>query len=315
MPWCSSEGCRPGGIRTPNTRFWRPLLYRWSYWPRTALPSDLPFLVVGVLPAPGAELAQLELVLALTPVLGRGVVPALTHRTLQRDDAPVSLRHDFLFLANGKEGKATSGSPPLPDPSPRRPGPAILPLLEHLGHDPGAHRPATLTDGEPELLLHGDGGDQLHLDRDVVPRHHHLHVVRELHRPGHVGGAEVELRPVALEERGVTPALFLGQHVDLGLELGVRGDAARLGQHLPALHVLALEAAEQRSDVVAGDALVEQLPEHLHPGHHGLGGGPQTDDLHFLANLDLPALHAAGGHGAAAGDRENVLHRHQERLV
>ena len=24
---------RPGGIRTPNIRFWRPALYRWSYWP------------------------------------------------------------------------------------------------------------------------------------------------------------------------------------------------------------------------------------------------------------------------------------------
>ena len=31
-PLRSSVG-RPGGIRTPNPRFWRPLLYRWSYWP------------------------------------------------------------------------------------------------------------------------------------------------------------------------------------------------------------------------------------------------------------------------------------------
>src|SRR5262245_7781259 len=55
---------RPGGIRTPNTRIWRPLLYRWSYWPKTAS-ADLPFLVRGVLAAPRAELAQLELVLLL----------------------------------------------------------------------------------------------------------------------------------------------------------------------------------------------------------------------------------------------------------
>src|SRR5215831_10933008 len=144
MPWCSSEGCRPGGIRTPNTRFWRPLLYRWSYWPRTALPSDLPFLVVGVLPAPGAELAQLELVLALPPVLGRRVIPALTHRTLQRDDAPVSLRHDFLFLVNAKEGKATSsGSPPLPeavDPGARGRNPTLTPAPRtRLRRRPSGH--------------------------------------------------------------------------------------------------------------------------------------------------------------------------------
>src|SRR5690242_1407465 len=188
MPWMFSEGCRPGGIRTPNTRFWRPLLYRWSYWPRTALPSDLPFLVVRVLPAPWTELAQLELVLALPPVLGRRVVPALTHRALQRDDAPVSLRHDFLFLQTARRGKPPAWQ--LSPPGcrvPRRPGPAILPLLEHLGHDPGADRPATLTDGETQLLLHRDRGDQLHLDGDVVARHHHLDVVRQLHRPGHVG--------------------------------------------------------------------------------------------------------------------------------
>ena len=65
------------------------------------------------------------------------------------------------------------------------------------------------------------------------------------HDPGHVRRAEVELRPVAVEERRVTAALFLLQHVHLGLELRVRGDRARLRQHLPALHVVALDAAQQ----------------------------------------------------------------------
>ena len=83
---------------------------------------------------------------------------------------------------------------------------------------------------------------------------------------GHVGGAEVELRPVVGEERRVPAALFLGQDVDLGLELGVRRDRARLGQHLAALDVLALGAAQQHADVVAGLALVQQLAEHLDAG-------------------------------------------------
>ena len=43
-----------------------------------------------------------------------------------------------------------------------------------------------------------------------------------------VGGAEVELRTIAIEERGVTAALFLGQDVDLALELGVRSNACLL---------------------------------------------------------------------------------------
>ena len=135
------------------------------------------------------------------------------------------------------------------------------------------------------------------------------------HYAGHVGGAEVELRAVAGEERGVTAAFFLGQDVDLGLELGVRRDRAGLGQHLAALHVFALDAAEQHADVVAGLALVQQLAEHLDAGDDGLAGWPDADDLDFVADLDDAALDAAGDHRAAARDREHVLDRHQERLV
>ena len=43
--------------------------------------------------------------------------------------------------------------------------------------------------------------------------------------------------------------------------------------------------------------------------------GLDPDDLHGLAGLDDPALDAPGGYSAAAGDREHVLDRHQERLV
>ena len=41
----------------------------------------------------------------------------------------------------------------------------------------------------------------------------------------------------------------------------------------------------------------------------------EADDLDFLADLDDAALDAAGHDGAAAGDREHVFDRHQERLV
>src|SRR5690606_29176216 len=34
---CSSG--RPGGNRTPNLRFWRPLLYQLSYWPKLCCPA------------------------------------------------------------------------------------------------------------------------------------------------------------------------------------------------------------------------------------------------------------------------------------
>src|SRR5262249_16645089 len=67
----------------------------------------------------------------------------------------------------------------------------------------------------------------------VVPRHHHLRPARQLRHPGHVRRAEVELRPIPLEERRVPPAFLLRQHVHLRLELGVRRDRSPLGQDHP----------------------------------------------------------------------------------
>src|SRR6478735_11223879 len=139
-------------------------------------------------------------------------------------------------------------------------------LLADLGYDAGADGAATLADGEPKALIHGDRLDQLDLHVRVVARHDHLLALRELDRAGHVRRAEVELGPVAVEERRMAPALVLAQHVDLGVEVRVRRDRARLAENLAALHLLALRAAEQRARVVAGLREVERLLEHLEPG-------------------------------------------------
>ena len=90
---------------------------------------------------------------------------------------------------------------------------------------------------------------------------------------------------------------------------------ARLGQHLAALDVFALGAAQQHADVVARLALIQQLAEHFNAGAGGLLGVADADDFDFFANLDDAALNPAGDHGAAAGDREDVFDRHQEGAV
>ena len=64
-----------------------------------------------VLAAPAAELAELEPLGALAPVLGRAVVPALTFRAGQRDDlAHDSVRSlsDFRLQAHGPGMHAVS---------------------------------------------------------------------------------------------------------------------------------------------------------------------------------------------------------------
>src|ERR1700682_5872114 len=188
-------------------------------------------------------------------------------------------------------------------------------LLDHLCRHARADRAAALADGEAHLLFDRDRGDQLDLHRDVVAGHHHLGALRQLDLAGHVRGPYVELRAVALEERSVAATLFLGENVDLRLELGVRLDRTRLGEDLAALDLFALDTAKQAADVVTGLARVQELVEHLDSGHDRLAGVVDADHLDFFVDLDLAALDAAGDDRATTFDREDVLDRHHERLV
>src|SRR3954468_17881290 len=151
-------------------------------------------------------------------------------------------------------------------------------LLDDLRDDAGADGAAALADREAEPFVHGDRLAELDLHVRVVARHDHLLALRELDGARHVRRAEVELRPLAVEERRVAAALVLREDVHLGVELRVRRDGARLGQHPAALDVLALAAAEQRARVVAGLRVVERLLEHLETRHRRL--------LHLLVDAD-----------------------------
>src|ERR1044071_3588623 len=188
-------------------------------------------------------------------------------------------------------------------------------LLDDADDGAGTDGPATLGDGEALADLDGDGGDQLDAHLDVVAGHDHLGPVGQTDGPGHVGRAQVELRPVAVVEGGMAAALLLGQDVDLGGELGVGLDRARLGQDLAAFDLLALDAPDEAAHVVAGLALVEQLLEHLDAGDDDLAGGLDADQLDLVADVDHAALDAAGRDGAPALDPEDVLDGHEEGLV
>src|SRR5207249_9416311 len=174
---------------------------------------------------------------------------------------------------------------------------------------------AAVPDGEAQALLHGDRRDQLDRHLRVVPRHHHLHSLRQRRHPRHVRRPEVELRPVPREDRRVTPPLLLRQHVHLALDLLVRRDAPRLGQHHPPLDVLPLRPPQQNPDVVPRLPLVQKLLEHLHTRHHLLLRGGQPHDLDLLPHLHLPPLHPPRPPRPPSPPREDVLDRHPERPV
>ena len=104
-------------------------------------------------------------------------------------------------------------------------------LLAHLGDSAGTNGTAALTDSEAEALLNGDGGDQLNAHLHVIAGHAHLDALGQGDHAGNVGGAEIELGTIVVEEGGVTAALVLGQDVDLALELGVGVNGAGLSQN------------------------------------------------------------------------------------
>src|SRR5687767_7369325 len=82
-------------------------------------------------------------------------------------------------------------------------------LLDDLRDHAPADRPTALANCEAKSLVHRDRLDHLDRHLDVVARHDHLGPLGQVRDAGHVGGAEVELRPVAVEERGVTATLLL----------------------------------------------------------------------------------------------------------
>src|SRR5229473_2771279 len=188
-------------------------------------------------------------------------------------------------------------------------------LLQDLGDDAGADGAAALADREAQLLLHRDRRDQLDRHLRVVPRHHHLHPCRQLHRPRHVRRPEVKLRPIPLEKRRVPPSLFLRQHVHFTLKLRVRRDRPRLRQHHPPLHLVLLHPPQQQPHIVPRLPLIQQLAEHLHTRHHRLLVRPKPHHLHFLPHLHLPPIDPPRRHRPPPRDRKHVLHRPQERLL
>ena len=189
-------------------------------------------------------------------------------------------------------------------------------LLVDADNNTGTDGTAALTDSEAEAFLDSDRGDQLNVHLDVITRHAHLGALGQRDNTGNVGRSEVELRTIVVEERGMTAALVLGQDVNLAAELGVRMNGAGLAENLTTLDLVSLNTTEQNTNVVASLSKVQRLAEHLKAGDNGLLALlGEADDLDFLANLRHAALHTTGSNGAAAGNREDVLNRHQEGQI
>src|ERR1700741_154451 len=155
----------------------------------------------------------------------------------------------------------------------------LFALAQDLGYDARADGTAAFTDCETQAFFHRDRGDQLDGDGDVVAWHNHFLVRWQLDGAGHVGGTEVELWTVVVEERGVTAAFIFRQNVDFAGEVVVRLDRAWLCQNLTTLNVFTLGAAQQQTNFVACLPLVHNFAEHFHAGAGGFYGVNDTNDF------------------------------------
>src|SRR5215510_3938394 len=188
-------------------------------------------------------------------------------------------------------------------------------LFDHLGDCPRSDRSPAFPDREPQSLLHRDRRDQLDRQLRVVSGHHHLYPFVQRRHSRHVRRPKVKLRPVPAEERRVPSSLFLRQHVHLRLELRVRRDRPRLCYYLPSLDLFPLHSSQQQPHIIPGHPRVQQLLEHLHPRHHRLPRRTDTHYLYFLSYLYLSSLDPSRCHRSSSRDREDILHRHQKRLI
>src|ERR1019366_8097704 len=95
------------------------------------------------------------------------------------------------------------------------------------------------------------------------------------------------------EERSMTSAFFLAQHVNVALEVGVRSNRSRLRQNHSALHIFLRNATQQDASIVARQPLIQLLLEHLYAGANRRACLAEAHNLASLANLDLAALDTA----------------------
>ena len=189
-------------------------------------------------------------------------------------------------------------------------------LFEDLCNGTCTYGVATFTDCELKTFFHCDWVDQFYGHGDVVTRHYHFYAFWQSDGTGYVGGTEVELWTIAIEEWFMTATFFFRQDVYLGFELGVWGDGVWMCQYLTTFDFFLIYTTEQYADVVPCFCMVEDLTEHFYAGADGLlDFWLDTYDLQFVADFQLATFYTTGCYGTTTGDGENVFDWHQEWLI
>src|SRR5690554_7220010 len=189
------------------------------------------------------------------------------------------------------------------------PIPSFFSLSDNFCYNTGANGTATFANRETQAFIHSNRVDQLHYQLNVIARHNHLYAFRQVASTGYVGGAEVELWTVAIEEWGMTTTFFFAQYVHFCFKVGVWLDRAWLSQYLTTLNVVTFGATQQHTHVLTRTTFVEQLAEHLNTRTSSLNGVANTDDFNFFTNLNDALLNRSEEHTSELQSRPHLVCR------
>ena len=179
------------------------------------------FFMQCVMSTPFAIFLELNTIGVILLVLLGRIISTLAFSACKSDQSTHQYSLTYLLAFLLLHHDQSRGSPPKRAPFEFTWAKSLL--LNDLGNTTGAYGATTFADSEAEAFLHSDRMNKFATKFNVVARHNHFGALRKVCNTSNVGGAEVELRTITIEEWGVTAAFFLGKDVNLTLELGVRG--------------------------------------------------------------------------------------------
>ena len=189
-------------------------------------------------------------------------------------------------------------------------------LFFDLDYLSGTNCTSTFADSELKTFVEGYRSDELNVDLNVIAWHNHLDSLWKGDLTGNIEGTDEELRTIVVVEWSVTSTLFLLEDVDLSLEVLVRSDGAWLGDNLTSLNLFLVDTTEEKTYIVSGLTLIEELAEHLDASDNCASWSvTETNELNRIVDVDCTGLDTTCNNGTTTGDGEDVLDRHKEWLL
>ena len=141
-------------------------------------------------------------------------------------------------------------------------------LFENFGNLARTYCTTAFTDSEAKTCVASNRVDELNVDLNVVTGHYHFYTFGESDLTGYVKSTDVELRTIVVVERSVTATFFFLQDVDRSFELAVGLNNSGVADHHTTLDIFLVDTAEEKTYVVTGFTLIEELAEHFNASYN-----------------------------------------------